>query len=327
MLGENGAGKSTLMKIIYGAVQADAGEMLWEGQPVAIAQPGACRARSASAWCSSISRCSRRSPCVENIALALSDAPSTCRRLSRRSARCRSATACRSIPARLVHDLSVGERQRVEIVRCLLQDPQLLIMDEPTSVLTPQAVRKLFETLRRLAAEGCSILYISHKLDEIQALCHTATVLRDGRVTGTAIRAEETTASSWRGMMVGARPAGLHRQPAGARAAKPRARGRRRCRVPADDPFGVDLDDISLRRARRRDRRHRRRLGQRPGGTAVALLAASARRARPTRSRIGGTAAGRLRRRARRGSASPSCPRSGSAAARCRRCRWPRTRC
>ena len=72
--------------------------------------------------------------------------------------------------------MSVGERQRVEIVRCLLQDPQLLIMDEPTSVLTPQAVEKLFETLRRLAAEGCSILYISHKLDEIRALCHA----RDG---------------------------------------------------------------------------------------------------------------------------------------------------
>ena len=76
-------------------------------------------------------------------------------------------------PARLVHTLSVGERQRVEIVRCLLQDPKLLILDEPTSVLTPQAVLQLFDTLRQLAAEGCSILYISHKLDEIQTLCDT----------------------------------------------------------------------------------------------------------------------------------------------------------
>ena len=74
-------------------------------------------------------------------------------------------------PHRLVHDLSVGERQRVEILRCLLQNPRLLILDEPTSVLTPQAVRRLFETLRQLAAEGCSILYISHKLDEIRELC------------------------------------------------------------------------------------------------------------------------------------------------------------
>ena len=88
-------------------------------------------------------------------------------------------------PDRHVHTMSVGERQRVEIVRCLLQDPRLLIMDEPTSVLTPQAVEKLFETLRRLASEGCSILYISHKLDEIRALCHRATVLRAGKVTGT----------------------------------------------------------------------------------------------------------------------------------------------
>src|SRR3979411_347697 len=73
---------------------------------------------------------------------------------------------------------SVAEQQRVEIVRCLLQSPKLLIMDEPTSVLTPQAVQQLFDTLRRLAAEGMSILYISHKLDEIRSLCDNATVLR-----------------------------------------------------------------------------------------------------------------------------------------------------
>ena len=83
-----------------------------------------------------------------------------------------------------MHTLSVGERQRVEIVRCLLQNPKLLIMDEPTSVLTPQAVEQLFETLRQLAAEGCSILYISHKLDEIQALCDARTILRGGKVVG-----------------------------------------------------------------------------------------------------------------------------------------------
>ena len=87
-------------------------------------------------------------------------------------------------PERAVHTLSVGERQRVEIVRALLTDPKLLILDEPTSVLTPQAVEKLFVTLRQLAATGCSILYISHKLDEIRALCHQCTVLRAGQVTG-----------------------------------------------------------------------------------------------------------------------------------------------
>ena len=107
--------------------------------------------------------------------------------------------------------MSVGERQRVEIVRCLLQDPRLLIMDEPTSVLTPQAVEKLFETLRRLAEEGCSILYISHKLDEIRALCHRATVLRAGRVTGTCDPRRESSSSLARMMIGGDLPHPPHR--------------------------------------------------------------------------------------------------------------------
>jgi len=115
-------------------------------------------------------------------------------------------------PRRLVHALSVGERQRVEIIRCLLQNPKLLIMDEPTSVLTPQAVRKLFETLRQLAAEGCSILYISHKLDEIRALCHRATVLRAGRVTGECDPRQETSASLARMMIGGDLPRPMHRE-------------------------------------------------------------------------------------------------------------------
>ena len=92
---------------------------------------------------------------------------------------------CSSVdPHRTVSTLSVGERQRIEIVRALLMNPKLLIMDEPTSVLTPQEVTQLFETLRALAANGCSILYISHKLHEIKALCDKATVLRCGRVVG-----------------------------------------------------------------------------------------------------------------------------------------------
>src|SRR5690606_19976121 len=87
-------------------------------------------------------------------------------------------------PGRLVGDLSAGERQRVEIVRCLLQDPKLLVMDEPTSVLTPQEVGILFRTLRQLSAEGTAILYISHKLEEIRELCDSATILRRGKVVG-----------------------------------------------------------------------------------------------------------------------------------------------
>jgi simple sugar transport system ATP-binding protein len=145
-------------------------------------------------------------------------------------------------PARYVHTMSVGERQRVEIVRCLLQDPRLLIMDEPTSVLTPQAVEKLFETLRRLAEEGCSILYISHKLDEIRALCHKATVLRAGRVTGTCDPRRESSSSLARMMIGGDLPHPSHRDTkAGADALVVRDLS-----LPADDPFGTSLAHIDL---------------------------------------------------------------------------------
>ena len=183
VLGENGAGKSTLMKIIYGAVLADEGEILCDGEPIRAHNPAVSRALGIEmvyqhfALFESVT-------VVENIALSVGgrfDLAALSRRISDVSGR----YGLPIDPARLVHTLSVGERQRVEIVRCLLQDPRLLILDEPTSVLTPQAVPKLFETLRQLAGEGCSILYISHKLHEVQELCDTATVLRNGRVAGT----------------------------------------------------------------------------------------------------------------------------------------------
>ena len=145
-------------------------------------------------------------------------------------------------PRRLVHSLSVGERQRVEIIRCLLVNPRLLIMDEPTSVLTPQAVRKLFETLRQLASEGCTILYISHKLDEIQELCTNATVLRSGQVTGHCDPRQETPKSMAR-MMIGKDLP--HPQHDVAKPGEPRLAlvdlSRR-----SPDPFGVSLEDVNL---------------------------------------------------------------------------------
>jgi simple sugar transport system ATP-binding protein len=145
-------------------------------------------------------------------------------------------------PDRLTLGMSVGERQRVEIVRCLLQSPRLLIMDEPTSVLTPQAVQKLFETLRRLASEGVSILYISHKLDEIRALCHTATVLRGGKLVGTAQPATASHAQLAR-MMVGA--------DLGECRLAPRAPGEVRLDLQGFakrslDPFGTTLQSVDL---------------------------------------------------------------------------------
>jgi simple sugar transport system ATP-binding protein len=145
-------------------------------------------------------------------------------------------------PDRPVHTLSVGERQRVEIVRALLTNPKLLILDEPTSVLTPQAVEKLFLTLRQLAATGCSILYISHKLDEICALCHRCTVLRAGKVVGTCDPTQETTASLSR-LMIGAEPPRLQHR---AVRRGPLALRVGNLRLPRADRFGVTLDGVAL---------------------------------------------------------------------------------
>ena len=200
VLGENGAGKSTLMKIIYGAVKADAGTILLNGHEVSIANPAQARRLGIGMVFQHFSLFETLTV-AENIALVL-DEPFNLPRLAERVKSVSERYGLPLDPHRRVHSLSFGERQRVEIVRCLLQDPKLLILDEPTSVLTPQAVKKLFETLRLLASEGVSILYISHKLHEIQSLCSKATILRDGKVTGTANPREETAASLAR-MMIG----------------------------------------------------------------------------------------------------------------------------
>jgi general nucleoside transport system ATP-binding protein len=146
-------------------------------------------------------------------------------------------------PQRLTHSMSVGERQRVEIVRCLLQSPRLLIMDEPTSVLTPQAVRELFRTLRRLAEEQLSILYISHKLDEIRELCDVATVLRNGRVSGSAVPRQETNASLAR-LMVGSDLAECHLEPNEPGAIQLELTA---LSLTTEDPFGTTLQELNLR--------------------------------------------------------------------------------
>ncbi|MBK0329568.1 ABC transporter ATP-binding protein [Rhodobacteraceae bacterium F11138] len=200
LLGENGAGKSTLVKMIYGLVQPDNGVMLLNGQPYAPAEPRAARADGIAMVFQHFSLFDALNV-AENIALGM-ERPPAMRDLAARIREVSETYGLPLDPYRTVGDLSAGERQRVEIIRCLLQDPKLLIMDEPTSVLTPQEVDILFETLRKLKSEGTAILYISHKLEEIRALCDHATVLRLGENVGECIPAE-TSARDMAELMVG----------------------------------------------------------------------------------------------------------------------------
>ena len=241
LLGENGAGKSTLMKVVYGATQPDEGRIEWQGRAVSIRSPAQARRLGIGMVFQHFSIFETLTV-AENIGLALDERLSP-GALAARIGEVSARYGLPLDPQRLTHGMSVGERQRVEIVRCLLQSPRLLIMDEPTSVLTPQAVQALFETLRRLAAEGVSILYISHKLHEIRELCDVATVLRNGRVSGTAIPREHTNATLAR-MMVGGELMQCKLEP--------REPGSIRLEVAnlslgTEDPFGTALRQISLR--------------------------------------------------------------------------------
>jgi simple sugar transport system ATP-binding protein len=240
VLGENGAGKSTLMKIIYGAVYPDEGSMLFNGQPVHIRNPQEARTLGISMVFQHFSLFDTLTV-AENVWLGL-DRRFT---LAQVSASIQDKAAQYGLdidPARPVHTLSVGEMQRVEIIRALLTNPQLLILDEPTSVLTPQAVDKLFVVLRAVAAQGCSVLYISHKLHEIRELCDACTVLRGGKVTGVCDPRQESNASL-SSLMIGAEPPALTHHARAAGAAELRVHALSLAR---EDQFGVDLHDLNL---------------------------------------------------------------------------------
>jgi len=240
VLGENGAGKSTLMKIIYGAVKSDAGAIVFNGQPVHVRNPQEARALGISMVFQHFSLFDTITV-AENVWLGLNQHLSLIE--VARSISAKAAEYGLDVePSRPVHTLSVGEMQRVEIIRALLTEPQLLILDEPTSVLVPQAVEKLFVVLKKLASEGCSILYISHKLHEIRELCNVCTVLRGGKVTGVCHPAQESNASLSR-MMIGAEPLQLTRRQPRPGAAVLRVRNMSLAR---EDQFGVDLHGITL---------------------------------------------------------------------------------
>ena len=206
VLGENGAGKSTLMKIIYGAVKPDEGLIQYNGQAVQIRNPQQARALGISMVFQHFSLFDTLSV-AENVWLGL-DPSITLAQVAARISVKAAEYGLDIDPSRPVHTLSVGEMQRVEIIRALLTEPKLLILDEPTSVLTPQAVDKLFVVLKKLVSQGCSLLYISHKLHEIRELCSACTVLRGGEVTGVCDPREESNASLSR-MMIGAEPPAL----------------------------------------------------------------------------------------------------------------------
>jgi len=242
LLGENGAGKSTLVKIIYGLIQPSAGELRFMGRPVVFDGPAQARALGIGMVFQHFSLFENLTV-AENVVLGLPPTES----FAAVSARLDDLSRAYGLPLeprREVWRLSVGERQRIEIVRALMQNPKLLILDEPTAVLTPQEADRLFETLARLKAEGRAVLYISHKLEEVKRLCDTATILRLGKKVATCDPRRETAASLAR-MMVGGEIGEVRAVSGRAPAGGGRLTVRDLPLVP-DDPHGVRLDNVSL---------------------------------------------------------------------------------
>ncbi len=240
LLGENGAGKSTLVQIIHGVTEPDSGTLAWLGDPTALDGGPAARREKIGMVFQHFTLFESLTA-AENVALGLheTDVGSVRDRL-----RAVSETYGIEIdPDRKVSTLAAGERQRIEIARCILQNPDLLILDEPTSVLTPQEVDGLFRLLERLAQEGHAILYISHKLWEIRRVCRTATILRRGRVVATCdprVTEEQEIAR----LMLGDVP-----MPDSGRSSSAPGDVRLSVTIPhraADGPLGTPLEDIRL---------------------------------------------------------------------------------
>jgi len=241
LLGENGAGKSTLVKMIYGILKADAGEIRFNDKVVDIKNPAHARELGVAMVFQHFSLFDALTV-VENISLGMSK-KSDMKTLAMQISEVSEKYGLPLDPHRHVYTLSVGERQRIEIIRCLLQEPKLLIMDEPTSVLTPQEVERLFVTLKRLGDEGLAILYISHKLDEIKALCDDATILRLGKKVGGVSVAEEST-GSLAAMMMGEELKEF-KQPVKATLGDVRLEAKNLDMI-ASDPLGISLKKINL---------------------------------------------------------------------------------
>ena len=216
LLGENGAGKTTVMRIAYGLTHADAGEILVGGQPRPIRSPRDAIGAGIGMVTQHFALV-RPMTVAENLALGRSRGL----RLDLDEARRRGSMAAerfgiRVNPAARVDELSVGQQQRVEILKALSRDCRILILDEPTAVLVPDEVKMLFATLRSLVADGLSVIFISHKLAEVRAISDRVSVLRRGRLVGTV--AGTTDERELAGMMVGRPTFGVERTTDAARA-------------------------------------------------------------------------------------------------------------
>ncbi|HEY3246894.1 MAG TPA: ABC transporter ATP-binding protein [bacterium] len=203
LLGENGAGKTTLMHILYGIYQPDAGEIVVDGAPAHIRSPRDAIALGIGMVPQHFLLI-RRHTVAENVALGLAETRFF-RPLAPIEARIREFGArygLRVDPRARIWQLSVSEQQRVEILKALLRGAQILILDEPTSVLTPQEAEQLFAVLRRMKTEGQAVIFITHKLDEVFAVADRVTVLRRGQVVGT-VRTADADRRTLAQMMVG----------------------------------------------------------------------------------------------------------------------------
>ena len=241
LLGENGAGKSTLVKMLFGSLEPTSGQIFWKGSPVTISSPGQARGYGIGMVFQHFSLFEALTV-AENIALSIDDDVSI-ENIAEQAAVLSREYGLPLDPHAHVADLSVGERQRIEIVRTLLQNPELIILDEPTSVLTPQEADRLFETLEKIRSEGRSVLYISHRLEEVQRICDRATVLRHGKLTGDCDPREETPASLAR-MMVGSEVKSVSNT--GGNVTDNILIETKKLSAPARTPFAVALKDIDL---------------------------------------------------------------------------------
>ena len=237
MLGENGAGKSTLMKIIYGLVRPDAGVLRMEGRVLNVRSPR-------DAMAAGIGMVTQEFSLVETMTVRENVALSGVGlgRIDARAHRSRVEKAMKRIgvhlePERLVSTLSIGERQRVEIVKALFHDCRVLILDEPTAVLTPQDVQALFRTIERLRADGLGVLFVSHKLREVAEISHRVVVLRRGTLVGERVT-QEVSSSELAALMMGSTAT----HPAAAPSAAPRPGARESV---ARGPAALSLDEVT----------------------------------------------------------------------------------